>query len=238
MPDVSNDAPKTRTKRQRPELTLREIKFAEQFVECGDASAAYRIAGYAERPAESTWVLACRVLRKPAMQKLIYTLREEAVDAARVSVNRLAQGLARIAFSNRADLFDEHGCLLPANQWPADVAATVEGVESEELFEVISQRGEPKRKARRGHNRKVKTARRVEAMKVLATWKKMIGRDSELEKMAAELADLRALLEKTGADTGGTETPTGSGATGRGGEHQRDTRPDEALSRRSGTTDG
>jgi phage terminase small subunit len=174
---VSTSTKKTRAKPKRPALTLREIRFAEHYVEHGSASAAYRAAGYAERPSESTWTLAARVLRKPAVQQLIHDMRHEAVDTARASVNRLVQGLVRIAFADRADLFDEHGCLLPAGQWPADVAATVEGIDSEDLFEVVSEPGQPKRKELRGHARKVRTARRTEAIKLLMQWRRMIGPD-------------------------------------------------------------
>ena len=150
-------------KQKQPELTLREIRFAEHYVEHGCSADAYRHAGYPERLPQSTHVLAWRVLRNPAVQRLIRDIRQEALDAARISVNRLAQGLARIAFANRADLFDEHGCLLPAHLWPPDVAATVEGIDTEEVFETVSGDGQPKRKELRGHNRSVKTARRTES---------------------------------------------------------------------------
>jgi phage terminase small subunit len=203
---VSEKNTQKRPKRKRPELSLREIRFAEQYVECGVATDAYRAAGYPERSDQSTRVLAFHVLRNPAVQKLIHTLRQEACDAARVSINRLAQGLARIAFANRADLFDERGCLLPADQWPPDIAATVESVESEEVYETVAEEGQPKRKQLRGHVRKVHTARRAEAMKVLAQWRRMIGRDSEIESMGRELERLRALLEQVRGQQGGEVT--------------------------------
>ena len=162
-------------------MSEREIKFAIHYFEHGVATEAYR-AAYPERPADSTRVLAWRVLRKRAVQEYIHELRKEACDAAKVTVNRLVQGLARIAFANRADFFDRHGCLLPASEWPADVAATVEGVESEDLFEVVSKKGEPKRKELKGHVRKIRTAKRTEALRLLAQFRKMIGQDADAGK--------------------------------------------------------
>ena len=151
-------------------------------MEHGNATAAYKAAGYPEHPAASTWVLAFRVLRKPAVQQLIHDLRQEAVDAARVNVNRIVQGLARIAFADRTDLFDDKGRLLPKSLWPADVKATVEEIENLELFEVTSEKGALKRKELVGFTRKVKTARRIEALKLLMQWLRMVGPDADTGK--------------------------------------------------------
>ena len=192
---MSDTAPKTRPRAKRPSPSLREIRFAQHYAEHGVATDAYRAAGYPERPADSTRVLAWRVLRNAEVQALIRTLRQEAVDAARVSVNRLAQALSRLAFCNRADLFDENWCLLPKAQWPADVAATVEGIDTQELFDVVSERGGPKRKELRGYARKVRTAKRTEAIKLLMQWRGMI-RDAEVEEMERQIRELRELLEQ------------------------------------------
>lgn len=95
-----------------------------------------------------------------------------------MSVNRLAQAMARIAFADRCDLFDANGCLRPPHEWPADIAATVESVELEDGVAV-----------------EVKTAKRMDALRVLAQWRRMIGRDGEVEAMDRELQRLRQLLE-------------------------------------------
>ncbi len=208
---MSEPAPKKRA-RPKPDLTLREVRFAEHFVEHGNASEAYRAAGYAERPATSTWVLAFRVLRNIRVQQLIRTLRQEAIDATRVSVNRLVQALARIAFANRGDLFDEEGRVLPPSRWPADIAAAVEGVESEELYETVSEFDDAAKKTVRrkvlvGHVRKVKTARRTEAIRILAQWKRMIGLDAELEQMGREIDRLRALITQLKEQGDGDTNP-------------------------------
>jgi phage terminase small subunit len=176
---VTNPAPKKkRTKAKRPAMSQREIRFCVAYFEGGNASEAYRKAGFPERPATSTWVLACRLLRKPAVQAYIWELRSQACSAAQVNANRVTEGLARIAFANRADLFDKHGCLLPADQWPPDVVAAVEGIDVDEILEVVSEPGKPKRRELRGYTRKVRTAKRVEALKLLAQILRMIGPDA------------------------------------------------------------
>ena len=193
---MSEPSKPPRKKPPRPALSAREIKFCSHYFEHGVATEAYRAAGYPIRPADSVKVLAWRVLRKPAVRDYIHELRQEACDAAKVTVNRLAQGLARIAFADRGDLFDEHGRLLPPGQWPKDIAGTIEGIESEDLFEVTSEPGKAKRKELVGYARKVKTARRAEAIKLLMQWRDMI-RDASEEEFAREIERLRALLEET-----------------------------------------
>jgi phage terminase small subunit len=192
----NSNTPPSRPKRKRPNLSLREIRFAEHYVENQCAADAYRTAFPPAASDQATRVLAFRVLRNPAVQRLIYDLRQEALDAARVSVARIAQALARVAFCDRADLFDEEGALLPPHRWPADVRATVESVESEDIYTTVSGEGGVKRRELRGHVRKVHTAKRTEALRILATWKKMIGRDSEIESMSRELERLRELLQQ------------------------------------------
>src|SRR5262245_46416375 len=137
-------------KKRRPALTVQQIRFCEIYAEKGNATEAYLAAGFTAGSRESAHVMAWRLLRNRAVADLIRTLREEACDAARISVNRLAQAMARIAFADRSDLFDEHGCLLPASQWPADVRATVESIENEELLTAVSEKGQPKRRELRG----------------------------------------------------------------------------------------
>ena len=192
---VGSKRPKRPTRR-RPALTLLQVKFCEAYVEKGNATEAYVAAGFTTGSRESAQVMAWRLLRNPAVAALIREMREEALAAARVSVNRLAAAMAAIAFANRADLFDSKGRLLPAHQWPVDVAATVESIESEEVFETVSKKGKPKRKELRGHVRSVKTAKRMDALKVLAQWKRMIGRDAELEQMLEEIERMREVLSQ------------------------------------------
>ena len=192
---MGTNTPKKRERPAKPDLSLREIRFAQHYAEHGCASAAYRAAGFSDKPATSVHVLAWRVLRKPAVRSYIRQLRDEACTAAQVTTNRLAKALANIAFANRADLFDDKGRLLPPDQWPPDVAATVEGIESEDLFELISAKGQPKRKELKGHARKVKTAGRLGALKLLAEWKGMV-KDAQAEMFDQEITRLRELLEQ------------------------------------------
>lgn len=161
-------------------LSIRQVRFCTLYAERGRGYGyeCYLEAGFP--PGESrnaTDQAVTALLRKPQIKATIRMLREAAADSALATVERIAQGLARIAFADRSDLFDDKGRLLPPRDWPADVAATVERVEVEELFETVSKPGEPKRRELSGYTRKVWTADRLGALKVLAQWRRMVGQE-------------------------------------------------------------
>lgn len=78
MSDGSASEKGKRPKRRRPALTLQQIKFAEIYVEKGNATEAYLAAGFTAGSRDSAHVMAWRLLRNHAVQDLIHTLREEA----------------------------------------------------------------------------------------------------------------------------------------------------------------
>lgn len=173
------------TKQPRP-LTIRDVKFCQLYVTTGNGTRAFRDAGF---PAANDSVAAngaWRLLRNAQIRAYIRELRQAAVDAAKATVEAIAQGMARLAFADRSDLFDERGRLKPPKDWPADVAATVESVETDEIYEVVSKSGEPKRRELRGYTRKVRTGKRAEALRLLAQWRRMIGNDAEQGKAAPD----------------------------------------------------
>lgn len=174
-------AKKTRNRRER-ELSARELRFAMAYFETGNATEAYRAAGYPERPDHSTWTLAWRVLRNVKVREYIRELRQEALDANRITCNKIIQTLGFIAFADRLGMLDDRGSLLPKSEWPKDVRACLEGIEVEELFETVSEPGSPRRKERTGHLRKVRTAKRTEALKLLMAHKGMLGSNGEANK--------------------------------------------------------
>lgn len=186
MPDTPPSPPVRRKhKTQRPPLSAQDIRFARLLFDRGTKSvvACYLEAGFPVKETEiATKQSAYRRVKNQHFRNYYRNLQNRAADASQLDANMVVQGLMRIAFANRADLFDRHGCLLPKHLWPVDVAATVEGIESEELYEVVSEKGQPKRKELRGHTRKVKTAGRTEALKMLATMLNLLGRDADAGK--------------------------------------------------------
>jgi phage terminase small subunit len=159
------EQPKQPKKRPPKPLTIQQIKFCELYAEKGNATQAFVDAGFEAGSRDSAHVLAWRLLRNEGIRELIRTLREEAATAARASVNRIAAALANVAFADRRELFTPEGLLRPPREWPDDIASAVESIKFED--------GEPS---------EVKTGRRMDALRALAAWRKMIGADAETPK--------------------------------------------------------
>ena len=176
---MSGDTQHRKHKTEPPPLSVREIRFCQHYAETRNATRSYLDAGFVCASENSARSRAFRLLRKVNIRNYIRELQFAAADAAQVSVAIVAQALRRIALADRAKLFDSHGRLLPPDQWPADIAACVEGVESEELYEPT---GEPGVRRLAGYARKVRTAKRMDALRLLAQWLRMVGQDADIGK--------------------------------------------------------
>jgi phage terminase small subunit len=182
---------KSRHKTEPPPLTVKQIKFCQLWVETGNALRSYIEAGLPAKNDNTAGNLSFTLLKNTKVREYIRELQRVAADAARITVERIAAGMANIATADRRKLFDKRGRILPPDQWPDDVADTIEGIESEEIFENVSEDETGKkikrRKELKGYARKVKTASRMQAWAKLAEWKRMLGTDkTEPEKGKAE----------------------------------------------------
>jgi Terminase small subunit len=204
---MSNESKKSGKHRtQGPKLSVADVRFCKALMAGKSQYEAFVEAYSAKETREATDKAASRRVRVREIRDYLRELQHRATTSAQVDADRLVEGLARIAFANRGDLFDKHGRLLPQDQWPADVAATVEGVESEDVFETVSETvsegGKSKRKELRGYLRKVKTAQRLPAFRLLAEILRLVGRDADAETMMTEIGQLRKQIEELKA-TGG-----------------------------------
>lgn len=190
MPDTPPPAPSPRKRRhlKRPTLSAREVRFCVLWVDRGNATQCHIDAGFPENPSRIAQAKsASELLKKPDISAFIRNLQTAAAEAAKVTVTSIATGLKRSADKDLRKLYDRRGRLKLPHEWPDEVAAFVEGVESEELFEwVESVDPDTGKKVRRkelvGYTRKVKTTNRTEAQKILAGWKGMIGQDADSGK--------------------------------------------------------
>jgi phage terminase small subunit len=180
---------KKRHKTDPPPLTVKQIKFCQLWVETGNALRSYIDAGLPAKNNNTAGNLSFTLLKNPKVREYIRELQSIAADAAKMTVERIAAGMAKIATADRRKLYDKKGRILPPDQWPDDVADTIEGIESEEVFENVAdtdpETGKKVRKRKElvGYTRKVKTASRMQAWAKLAEWKRMTGGDkTEPEK--------------------------------------------------------
>jgi len=219
-----------RRHRRKPPLTAREVRFCTLYVECGNAYQSYLDAGFPPRASRNAADVAVgKLLRKAQIQEFVRNLQTAAADAAKVTAEVIAQGLARSASKDLRRLYDERNRIKPPKDWPDDIAAVIEGVESEELFEVV-EAADPdtgkkvRRKELVGYVRKVRTTNRTEAQKELARWRRMTGPDvPPLEVLLSALPpDVARIVREAlaravqpGGDGGGGPAPGGVGGEAR-----------------------
>lgn len=124
------------------------------------------------------------IAERPDIQARVAEIVWQRFRKENISAERVIRELARIAFANAADLYDETGDLIPIHELPDDVAATISQVDVE-----VSSRG-------RGDDRqtfstvKIKRASKMDALTVLAKHFKVIGDvDDGVNAVVNALAD-------------------------------------------------
>lgn len=177
-------------KSQRPKLSAQDVRFARLLFERGDKTVAecYLEAGFPRKDTDAaTSQAAHRRVKNRYIVTFLRDLQQRAADAAQVDANAVVQGLRRIAFSRLPDLYDARGRIKLPYEWPADLVGAVESVESEEVFELVEHTDPASgKKSRRrelvGYVRKVKVAKRIEALRLLAEIVRLTGRDADAGK--------------------------------------------------------
>lgn len=114
------------------EATPKQELFAQKWVECGNASEAYRLAYDAsEMSAEAIHVEACRLLQNPKVALRVNELKELQLKRHQVTADRVIAELAKLAFLDIRKAFDENGNLKPITELDDDTAAAIAGLEVE-----------------------------------------------------------------------------------------------------------
>lgn len=117
-------------------LTVKQEKFAQRYVETGNASEAYRLSYDAsEMKPESVNRTAKELLDNPKITSRVEELQELARKRHQVTVDRVIAEYAKIAFLDIRKAFGEDGDLKPIHEIDDDTAAAIAGIESEAVFE-------------------------------------------------------------------------------------------------------
>jgi phage terminase small subunit len=203
-------------------LTDKQEEFCRQVVFTGRLTKAYRLALDASKMSDAAvWVEASRLMNNPKVTLRVEELRQQASAIAErkfgVTVDRIAQELARIAFVDPRDLFDESGNLLPPERWPQDVAAVVSSFEVKVLKGKGARKKDDDRKNGAETLQRIRLAPKIAALELLAKWKEMLidrvkqGKpgefdhlnDEEIEKELAAYQKMKATVLACGSRSGG-----------------------------------
>ena len=99
--------------------------FCREYLVDLNASGAARRAGYSERTSN---MQGYRLLTKAYITAEVQRLMGERARRLDISADAVLAELAKLAFVNVRDLFDDSGRLIPAHQLPVEVAAAVSSI--------------------------------------------------------------------------------------------------------------
>lgn len=159
-------------------VTAQQERFAFEFVKTGRPSVAYRRAYDAEKMnQDSIRVEAGRLLDNPAIALRVEHYRKIAEARMEITIERIALETARIALFDMRELVDDEGNSIALQDLPEDTARALNGMDIEELFA-----GAGSERKLIGHVKKYKHVPKIEALRLLAQWKKMLIERSEVGK--------------------------------------------------------
>jgi len=148
-------------------LTVKQERFAQRFLEHGNASAAYR-----ECYATDGWtdnaisVEAHKVLNNPKVSLRVKQLEELQLKRHEVTADRVIVELAKLAFLDIRKAFDNNGDLKALSDMDDDTAAAIAGVEFEEVFEMQGQ-GRDRERVHVGRIHKIKLSDKRGSLELL-----------------------------------------------------------------------
>ena len=107
------------------ELTPKQQMFCKEYLIDLNATQAAIRAGYSAKTAE--WI-GPQLLGKSHVAAEIQDKMDKRAAKIEITADKVLQEIAKMAFANVQDLYDEHGILKPISELPRDVAAAVQSV--------------------------------------------------------------------------------------------------------------
>ncbi len=177
--------------RRTLDLTAKEIKFCRAYFQTNKQAECFVDAGLARHGQTSAaiHVAASSLVRRPKIRAFLARLARRALAASNISVDELAIGFASAINANVLDLFGPDGSMKPPDQWPISVSRHVQ---SREVREIYEGRGEARRAV--GREWKIRLENKTECRRILATWRKMLSDQTEIEALKTEIDQLRRLV--------------------------------------------
>jgi len=148
------------------DFSEREILFIYYFCSNGNnGTEAATSAGYSPRTAK---VQASRMLANPRIKAEVDRVMGKALAKAEVTVDRVLNELANIAFSDVGEAFAPNGDLKPIHEMPETIRRALSGIDVDQLFE---GRGEDREHI--GYTKKVRLWEKTKALELLGKHLKM-----------------------------------------------------------------
>ncbi|MCY1170548.1 Terminase small subunit [compost metagenome] len=156
-------------------LTVKQEAFVLAYIECGNASRAYREVYDAENMKPGTvWTEACLLLQNPKVAKRLRALRDQITERLLMTKADVIAETTKLATFDVRRLFDADGAPIPFHELDPDTAACIVGIEVLEEFE-----GTGKERRFVGFTKKYKVADKKGALDMLAKHHGIYEKDNE-----------------------------------------------------------
>lgn len=165
-------------------VTPQQERFAFEYIKSGRPGIAYQAAYNTKAGYEMARVEGRRLLDNPSIAIRVEHYRKIAESKLEVTVQRIVQETARIAFFDMRNLVDDDGNAIPLQELDEDTARALNGMDIEELY---ADKGKDREAVVRV--KKYKHVQKMEALRLLAQWKKMLVEQREVGK-PGEFANL------------------------------------------------
>ena len=150
-------------------ISDKQRRFCEEYViDFNGTQAAIRV-GYSPKTANEQ---GARLLANVSVQEYISQLKEKAAEESGITKKQLIDELAKIAFFDIRKIYNDDNSLLPIKDFDNDSAASVAGIEVDEIFDFNPK---TKQKELSGYTRKVKIHNKIAAIERVS---KMLGYDA------------------------------------------------------------
>lgn len=117
---------------KKEKLNPRQLAFVQEYLIDRNATRAAIAAGYSEKTAKEQ---ASRLLTNVNVDRVVTSEIKRLEEKLRVSRERNLKELARLAYMDPRDLFDDKGRLIPVHELSRDAAACLTGVNVKEFYD-------------------------------------------------------------------------------------------------------
>lgn len=156
-------------------LTDKQYRFCHEYMVDSNATQAAIRAGYSEDTAGS---IGSENLKKPNISEYIVELREKAQKRAGISVDRILNEYAKVAFFDIRKIYNDDGSLLPIQEIDSESAGAIAGMET---YEENEKSGEETFNS--GTVRKVKIADKIRALDSLGKHFGIFEKDNQQKQL-------------------------------------------------------
>lgn len=155
----------------KAKLTARQQLFCEKYIELGFKSGGQAAieAGYS---GTNAYVSASTMLRNPNVKKYIQVRKKQMLHDIGINTYSMLHELARIAFADVRQLYNESGGLKNINELSADAAASIEAIET---FDITN----PMTGEIIGTTKRVKFNNKLKALEMLMKFRGMLDKDNQ-----------------------------------------------------------